>query len=51
MTAKKLAEISGVKLWKVYALAKKLGRLPTEKEIEESNNKCGRPQKYKEKEQ
>lgn len=46
MNAKEIAENSGVKLWKVYALAKKYGRLPTPQEIKESNQKRGRPQKY-----
>lgn len=51
MTAKEVAEKNGIKLWKVYALARKLGRLPSKEEIEESKNKkLGRPQKYKEKE-
>lgn len=33
MTAKEIATKSGVKLWKVYDIAKELGRLPTVEEV------------------
>ena len=40
MTVKEIAEKSGVKVWKVYAVAKELGRLPT---IEEVKNRPKKP--------
>lgn len=46
MTVKELAEKTNVTEWRVYQLAKKLGRLPTVKEIEERKGNRGRPKKY-----
>ena len=50
MTAKEIAEKSGVRLWKVYYIANKLGKssgeLPSVDEIKAySPNKRGRPNK------
>ena len=47
MTVQELAEKANVTERRVYQLAKKLGRLPTVKEIEERKGKRGRPKKYK----
>ena len=47
MTAKELAEKSGVKLWKVYYIADKLGRLPSADELVNWKRKRGRPTKWK----
>ena len=46
MTVKELAEKAKVTEARVYQIAKKLGRLPTVKEIEERKGKRGRPKKY-----
>lgn len=43
MTAKELANQSGVPLWKVYYIANKLGRPPTIKELLNWKPKRGRP--------
>jgi hypothetical protein len=43
MTAKELAEKSGVPLWKVYYVADKLGRLPSVDELVNWKQKRGRP--------
>ena len=51
MTAKDIAKASGVPLWKVYYIAKRLGRLPSVDEILNWKPKLGRPLKYKSKEQ
>mgnify|MGYP001041027054 CR=1 FL=1 len=45
MTVKELSEKTGKSQAAIYNLARKLGRLPTEKEI--LSQKSGRPQKYK----
>ena len=45
MTAKELAEQSGLPLWKVYYVASKLGRLPSVNEIVNWKPKRGRPPK------
>lgn len=50
MTVKELAKKSECKLWKVYHLRKKLGRLPTVDELKNYNKKRGRPTVYFEKE-
>ena len=46
MTAKEIAEKSGVKLWKIYYVAEKLGRLPTIEEAKTYKGKKGRPPKH-----
>lgn len=46
MTVQELAKEANVTVRRVYQLAKKLGRLPTVKEIEERKGKRGRPKKY-----
>ena len=51
MTVQELAENANVTERRVYQLAKKLGRLPTVKEIEARKGKRGRPPKYKSKEE
>lgn len=43
MTPKELAEKSGEKLWKVYYVANKLGRLPSVDELVNWKLKRGRP--------
>ena len=43
MTAKEVAEQSGLPLWKVYYVASKLGRLPSVGEIVNWKPKRGRP--------
>lgn len=50
LTAKQIAEKSGKKIWKVYYLANKLGRLPTVEELLAYKGKIGRPAKYNDKE-
>lgn len=45
MNAKELARITGRSTTVIYNLAKKLGRLPTAKEVLQRKN--GRPKKYK----
>lgn len=45
MTAKEIAKESGVKLWRVYYVAEKLGRLPTVSEVKTYKGKNGRPPK------
>lgn len=50
MTAKEISEKCGCSTTWVYALAKKLGRLPTVDEVNERKGKSGRPIKYKTKE-
>jgi hypothetical protein len=50
MTVKEIAEKCNCSTTWVYALAKKLGRLPTESEVIERKGKIGRPIKYKSKE-
>lgn len=45
MTAKELAELSAVPLWKVYYVANKLGRLPSVEELVNWKQKRGRPPK------
>ena len=47
MNARELAEKHGVSHTLIYNMAKKLGRLPTDEEIENRNRKMGRPQKYR----
>lgn len=47
MNARELAEKHGVSYTLIYNMAKKLGRLPTDEEIENRNRKMGRPQKYR----
>ena len=47
MNARDLAEKHGVSNTLIYNMAKKLGRLPTDEEIENRNRKTGRPQKYR----
>lgn len=47
MTAKEVAEKSGLPLWKVYYVANKLGRLPSVDEIVNWKPKRGRPIKWK----
>ena len=47
MNARELAEKHGVSHTLIYNMAKKLGRLPTDEEIENRNRKTGRPQKYR----
>ena len=51
MTAKEIAEKCNCSVGWVYAIAKRLGRLPTIEEITERKGKNGRPIKYKSKEQ
>ena len=46
MTAKELAEQSGVPLWKVYYVAYKLDRLPSVEELLSYKAKRGRPLKW-----
>lgn len=46
MTAKELAEKSGVKLWKVYYIAARLGRFPSVAEIVNYKARVGRPPKH-----
>lgn len=43
MTAKELAELSAVPLWKVYYIADKLGREPSVEELVNWKPKRGRP--------
>lgn len=43
MTPKELAKESGVKLWKVYYVAERLGRLPSVDELVNWKPKRGRP--------
>lgn len=50
MTAKEVAEKSKMPLWKVYYVARKLGRLPSVDEIVNWKQKVGRPLKYTTKE-
>lgn len=50
MTVKEIAEKCECSTTWVYALAKKLGRLPTVDEVNERKGKSGRPIKYKTKE-
>lgn len=47
MNARELAKKHGVSHTLIYNMAKKLGRLPTDEEIENRNRKTGRPQKYR----
>ena len=47
MNARELAEKHGVSHTLIYNMAKKLGRLPTDEEVENRNRKTGRPQKYR----
>ena len=47
MTVRELAKKHGVSHTLIYNMAKKLGRLPTDEEIENRNRKMGRPQKYR----
>ena len=47
MTVKELAKKHKVSQTIIYNMAKKIGRLPTDEEIENRNKKKGRPQKYK----
>jgi hypothetical protein len=49
MRVQVLSEKTGVSIGRIYQLARKLNRLPTEEEILERKGKVGRPQKYKEK--
>ena len=46
MTVKELSEQADVSEWRVYQLARKLGRLPTVDEIMSRKGKRGRPKKY-----
>jgi hypothetical protein len=46
MTPKELALQSGVPLWKVYYVAKKLGRLPNVYELKSWKQRRGRPTKH-----
>jgi predicted transcriptional regulator len=48
MTIKELAKTVGRSESWVYRIARRLGRIPTIKEIEERKDKRGRPKKYKE---
>lgn len=50
MTAKEVAEKCKCSVSLVYVVAKQLGRLPTEEEINARKGKNGRPLKYKAKE-
>ena len=43
MTAKELAKLSGIPLWKVYYIADKLGREPSVEELINWKQKRGRP--------
>lgn len=47
MNARELAKKHNVSHTLIYNMAKKLGRLPTDEEIENRNRKTGRPQKYR----
>jgi hypothetical protein len=47
MTAKELAKESKVPLWKVYYVARKLGKLPSVDELLNWKQKRGRPIKWK----
>lgn len=47
MNVKELAKKHNVSHTIIYNMAKKLGRLPTDEEIENRNKTKGRPQKYK----
>ena len=47
MNAKELAKKHNVSHTIIYNMAKKLGRLPTDEEVENRNRKTGRPQKYR----
>lgn len=47
MNVKDLAKKHNISHTIVYNMAKKLGRLPTDEEIENRNKTKGRPQKYK----
>jgi hypothetical protein len=47
MTAKRLAELSGVTLQRVYYVARKIGRFPTIKEVQNWKQNRGRPIKLK----
>ena len=47
MKVKKLAKKHKVSQTIIYNIAKKLGTLPTDEEIENRNKTKGRPQKYK----
>ena len=47
MTAKELAKESKVPLWKVYYVARKLGKLPSVDELLNWKPKRGRPIKWK----
>ena len=47
MNAKKKKKKHGVSHTLIYTMAKKLGRLPTDEEVENRNRKTGRPQKYR----
>lgn len=49
MTANELAKKCNCSRTWIYALAKRLGRLPTEDEVNARKGKVGAPLKYKEK--
>ena len=49
MEIEKLAKMCNCSPSRIYQLAKKLGRLPTEEEVNSQKGKRGRPIKYKEK--
>ena len=47
LTAKEIAKKCDCSVGWVYAIAKKLGRLPTIEEVANKKGKVGRPLKYK----
>lgn len=47
MKVKELAKKHNVSQTIIYNMAKKIGRLPTDEEVENRNKKKGRPQKYR----
>lgn len=49
MTAKELSKKCGCSQTWIYMLAKRLGRLPTEEEVNARKGKVGAPIKYKSK--
>lgn len=50
LTVKEIAEKTGLSRSWIYAVSKKLGRLPTIEEIETRKGNIGRPKKYFEEE-
>ena len=46
MAVQQLADKTGVSIGRIYQLARRFGRLPTEQEVLERKGKRGKPQKY-----